>query len=178
MKRTAISALLLGSVLALPVQAGPVSQRVDYLPEPVVEDPVAAPTSATVTLTVHELLYVTKLAEVRKIFDQICMKELQAFRSTGAFVALPPTSWGVPALDPYSVTAPAWNQLGIFPAGSLLHYRYRVDASGSGANARFTAIAEGDLDGDAVRSLLNMNGSVGADGWPHCTEADGYLPLE
>jgi hypothetical protein len=171
--------LLFGIMLisAFSVKAASIAPK--RMIEPVPVEPVASPpSSSTVALTVNDLLYVSKLEEVRKMVGNICWKERQAFISTGHYASLPATSVFIPAVEPVMVYAPAWESMGIFPSGTSLLFRYRVDTSGTGLNAKFTAIAESDLDGDSVSSLLSMNGYVDANGVAKCTEVDGVKPLE
>lgn len=150
--------------------------------------PVDSTSSPVIEITVHDLLNVGKMDEVRSMLYRICGTQMMAFRSSqaetgeGSFLALGQSSFMIPHLDPISLSPTGlWAELGLIEDGQLVYFRYTVQARGTGADATFSAKVEGDLDGDGVTSLIVMRGYVDSTTGllqPRCREVTGRNPLE
>jgi prepilin-type N-terminal cleavage/methylation domain-containing protein len=98
-----------------------------------------------------------RTAEARTLLDAIAQAELSYFRDHGRYLAcrsapegaLPPG--GVKAFDN---EAQCWRDLGVRVEGPV-RYRYEVSTDGKA----FTAVAQGDLDGDGQPSTFTLEGA-------------------
>lgn len=94
-------------------------------------------------------------AEAALLLEHIANEELAwrrdhgAFLACGAMPAQPPKGEAV-AFD----ASGCWRDLGLRVEGPV-RYSYRVELHGE----TFRAIAEGDLDGDGVRSVFTLDGA-------------------
>lgn len=88
-----------------------------------------------------------RASEATVALEAMAQAQLQHRRNSGAYLACGDTA----AFDP---SASCWQQLGIeFEAGPP-RYAYRIETHDGG----FSAIAEGDLDGDGERALYRLDG--------------------
>ena len=96
-----------------------------------------------------------RAAEARTLMEAIAHAELAYFRDHGKYLAC--TS---PAPPPGGATAfgggqACWEALGVKVDG---HVRYRYEVALAGPS--FTVTAEGDLDGDGLRSRFVLDGAT------------------
>ncbi|MFT3711916.1 MAG: prepilin-type N-terminal cleavage/methylation domain-containing protein [Archangium sp.] len=94
--------------------------------------------------------------EAHAILAAIAHQELRHWRDTGAFLACPATGEVPKKATPFAVSD-CWKSLGVAPQGEV-RFRYSVEVK----DGSFTAIAEGDLDGDGVTSDYRWDGRTGA----------------
>ncbi len=104
---------------------------------------------------------------VRKIYDgQIAYYNEEYVDQSGTilskrFIAAGPTPSSVPSVNK---TAGNWGDANWsalkFGTDSPVLYRYTATQTGTGTQSRFTARAEGDLDGDQTTSLFERIGTV------------------
>lgn len=93
--------------------------------------------------------------EAHNFLEAIAHAQLAYFRTHGRFLACAPSSDAPHRITgEFDDTRPGWRALGI--SGSSVHYRYWVELEGNS----FVVFAEGDLDGDGVRSTYRFDGAT------------------
>ena len=123
---------------------------------------VVAVIGILVTLAVpgyQGIVYRSRAAEARMMLPAIANAELAYFRDHGKYLAAAySTADGtVPrAATAFDVTRPGWKELGLRVDGPV-RYRYSVSLASNGV---FTAVANGDLDGDGKDSTFELHGET------------------
>jgi prepilin-type N-terminal cleavage/methylation domain-containing protein len=105
--------------------------------------------------TIHFLMLNARTSEARTMLSAIAHAELRHRRDHGQVLACPAEGEVPKGPVRFPSERPCWKALGVETDGEV-RYRYSVVVGPSG----WTALAEGDLDGDGVTSTFSLDGAT------------------